>query len=420
MTLESFEDIRTALKQFMPTPRQFEVARFSLEDMKRLLAYLGDPQEKFKVIHIAGTSGKTSTSYYITALLKAAEQKVGLTVSPHVDEVNERVQIDLKPISEKKFVREFITFLKLVEESQIKPSYFAVIVALAFWLFAKEKVDYAVVEVGMGGLADATNVVKRADKVCVVTDIDFDHTEFLGSTLPEIAAQKAGIIHPHNFVFSYDQNDEVMAVLREVCEQQQAELHEIWPLRNAELPKNLPLFQRKNWYLALSVYRTLAERDGLPELSKKNLATTTETYIPARMETIQKGKKVVILDAAHNAQKLEALAQSITARYPDKKIALLFSVAQTKGRRTRSSVAVATKLADHMIITSFAGEQDVPKVSVQPRAIAEHCHLLGFDEWEIVADPQAAYKALLKRPEEILVVAGSFYLLNHVRPLILK
>ncbi len=420
MSLQSFADVNQALKRFIPTPRQFEQARFSLQDMKRLLEYLGNPQDTYRVVHIAGTSGKTSTSYYMAALLQATGKKVGMTVSPHVAEVNERVQLNLEPLPVITFTRYFDEFLQLIDQSDIQPSYFAVLVSFAYWVFAKEQVDYAVIEVGMGGLMDATNVVTRPDKTCVITDIDLDHTEFLGNTLAEIAAQKTGIVRPHNIVFSYDQNDEIMNVLREVCDQQQAELHEVWPLSDSELPKNLPLFQRKNWYLALSVYRYLAQRDGLSELTEQQLATTTETHIPARMETFERGKKIVILDGAHNAQKLEALVRSIRARYPNQDIALLFGLAQTKGRRTRSSIGVATKFAHHIIITSFAGEQDIPKVSVPTKSMAEECKHLGYNDWEIVADSVAALGVLLRRPEPVLLVAGSFYLLNHIRPLMLE
>ncbi len=414
--LKSFTDIHEALREFMPTPKQYEKARFSLEDMKKLLDFLGNPQEKLKVIHVAGTSGKTSTSYYMAALLQAAGKKVGLTVSPHVDEVNERVQVSLEPLPEKVFAREFQAFLNLVDESGIEPSYFAVILAFAYWYFAKEEIDYAVVEVGMGGLLDATNVVNRADKICVITDIDLDHTEFLGSSLAAIASQKAGIIHPHNPVFSYKQSEEVMNVLREICDQQQAELHEILTLKNASLPKQLPLFQRRNWYLAHKTFEFVSERDNLPGLGEAAELNAINTYVPARMETIEMGGKTLIMDGAHNAQKLQALFKSIKQRYPDDKIALLFSIVKTGGRRTQSTVETVVKFADHIVITSFYGEQDTPKFSVNPKQVAEKIHMTGFDDWEVIAEPEAAFRVLLKRPEKLLVVAGSFFLLNHIRP----
>lgn len=401
-------------------PHAQATGSYTLGRIRELMEKLGDPQHNYKVIHVAGTSGKTSSCYYIAAHLKEAGKKVGLTVSPHVDEINERIQIDLVPLPEKQFCKEFSTFLKLINKLSIKPTYFEVLVAFAYWEFARQKIDYAVVEVGLGGLLDGTNVVKTPDKVCVITDLGLDHTEILGQTLPEITAQKAGIIHPYNTVLMYEQSEEVMEVVREVCEGQQAELHEIKPLKANELPKVLPLFQRRNWYLANRVYNYVAKRDRLKKLDEAELLKTTQTYIPARMEVVEVKNKVVIMDGAHNSQKLETLLKSIAAKYPNQEIAILMALKHTKGIRTRTSLAAITKKANWLGLTSFTNFQDEPFASVDPTKLAEQCHTLGFDNWEIIENPKQAYKVLLRRPEPVLLITGSFYLLNHIRPLILK
>src|SRR5690606_38872097 len=121
-------------------------------------------------------------------LLAAAGQKVGMTVSPHVYEVNERVQINTKPLAETQFCRELSRFLNIIQSSGVRPTYFELLVAFAYWEFAEQGVDYAVIEVGLGGLLDGTNVVARDDKVCIITDIGFDHTSVLGKTLSAITA----------------------------------------------------------------------------------------------------------------------------------------------------------------------------------------------------------------------------------------
>lgn len=416
MEIKNFQDAHTVLKRFIPM--SMDRGAYTLGRMQQLMEALGNPQNTYKVVHIAGTSGKTSTCYYVTSLLQRAGCKVGLTVSPHVDEINERVQINLQPLPESKFCRQLQKFIKLVEATDIKPTYFELLVAFAYWQFAEDKVDYAVVEVGLGGLLDGTNVVSGSDKVCVITDIGLDHTEILGKTLPEIASQKAGIIRPHTSVFIYEQDEEVMDVIREVSEAQAADLHEIWPVKSGELPKNLPLFQRRNWYLAFCVYEFLAQRDGIDKLTEQLLSDSTQINVPARMETITLKDKVLIMDGAHNAQKLQTLFTSIKAKYPSQPIAALISMKHTKGMRTQTSLDVIVKYANWLGITTFVGEQDTPYKSVEAAKLAERCHMMGFDEWEVIEEPEVALKRLLERPEPVLLVTGSFYLLNHIRPVI--
>lgn len=146
--IENFAEARKVLSAFVPTGKP---APYTLNRMFRLMKLLGDPQENYHVIHVAGTSGKTSTSYYLAALLAKSDKKVGLTVSPHVDEVNERLQINLKPLSEKDYTKALSEFLEIIHKARINPTYFELLIAFAFWEFARQKVDYAVVEVGLGG-----------------------------------------------------------------------------------------------------------------------------------------------------------------------------------------------------------------------------------------------------------------------------
>lgn len=416
MEIKNFQDAHEVLKSFIP--KSLDKGAYTLDRIQHLMQALGNPQNTYRVIHVAGTSGKTSTCYYMASLLLETGSKVGLTVSPHVDEINERLQINLQPLAETKYCKQLQKFIKLVETTKIKPTYFELLVAFAYWQFAQDKVDYAVVEVGLGGLLDGTNVVSKADKVCIITDIGLDHTEVLGKTLPEIAAQKAGIIRPHNSVFMYEQDKEVLDVVREVCEAQSAELHEIVPIKSAELPKRLPLFQRRNWYLAFCTYGYVTERDGLLQLSEQQLANSTGIKIPARMETVSFKNKTLIMDGAHNAQKLQTLFKSIKAQYPNQDIAALISLKHTKGVRTQTSLDVIVKYISWLGITAFSGEQDTPYKSVDTAKIAERCHMMGFDQWEIMDDPEQAFTQLLKRPEPILLITGSFYLLNHIRPII--
>lgn len=155
-----------------------------------LCNHLGNPQDNFKTVHVAGTNGKGSSSHSLAAILQSAGYKTGLYTSPHLKSFTERVRINGLEITQEavvQFVEENKSFL-----DELKPSFFEMTVGLAFWYFAKEKVDIAVIEVGMGGRLDSTNVI--TPEVCLITNIGYDHVQFLGETLPEIAGEKAGII----------------------------------------------------------------------------------------------------------------------------------------------------------------------------------------------------------------------------------
>ncbi|HET6924268.1 MAG TPA: Mur ligase family protein, partial [Candidatus Saccharimonadales bacterium] len=308
----TFAEAHAALRKYYQVPLN---GPYTLDRMYRLLAAVGNPQDTLRAIHIAGTSGKTSTAYYAAALLQQTGAKVGLTVSPHVDEVNERVQLNLTPLPEAQFCAELTEFLALVEASDITPSYFECMIAFAYWEFARQQVDYAVVEVGLGGLLDGTNTIQRDDKVCVIADIGFDHTEVLGDTLEAIAAQKAGIIQPHNAVFVHPQDEAVMAVFQEACHAKVAELTVV----PDTLPFDslyLPSFQRRNLSLALAAVKYVLQRDGRNPLDDGQIETAARTHIPARMETVKSGGRTFILDGAHNAQKLATLFDDVERRFP--------------------------------------------------------------------------------------------------------
>ncbi len=412
--IKDFDDAHRLLNQFIPESSQLH--KFSLESMTKLMKYLGDPQDKLKIIHVAGTSGKTSTCYYIAALLTAAGKKVGLTVSPYVDEVNERVQINLKPLGETTFCHELGKFIDIVSKSQVKPSYFELLIAFAYWYFANQKVDFAVVEVGLGGLMDGTNVIHRQDKTCVITDIGLDHTHVLGNTIGEIAAQKAGIIGSHNPVFMYKQSQEVMESLVAQCTKEHAQLHELTTQQLLSQTQHLPPFQQRNFYLA----KTAAEYVADEQLTESQIGQAARTVVPARMEVVKHKGKTLIIDGSHNGQKMQALAEGIQKLYPNQPTAALVSFVDGEEGRAKGALEELVTVTNSLIVTSFSGEQDAPKHSLEPNQIANIAKQIGFAEVDVTNDPKAAFEKLLKRPEQILVVTGSFYLLNHIRPLILK
>ena len=415
--MQTFQEVNDRLRQYWPE----NLARkaYTLESMQQLMDYLGNPQEQTKIIHVAGTSGKTSTAYYVAALLKACGKRVGLSVSPHVDELNERMQVDLVPMPEAVFCRDITIFLALVEKSNIIPTYFELMTAFAYWQFARKGLEYGVIEVGIGGLIDATNVVTRRDKVCVITDIGLDHIKKLGSTLGEITAHKAGIIQLHNPVFCYRQGAEVMRMLTKAAQHKQADLHVLDPATDTQRNDTLPLFQQRNLGLACAAVAYVLQRDGGETLADSAVAQAALTYIPARMETLAYGDRTILIDGAHNAQKLHALCASLRHAYGDQPIAGLLAFVGGRNRDLDDAAKDLAQLIDHIILTDFQGEHDSPHNSLDPKELAKTFARQGAMSLEVIPGPEQALATLLKRPEKLLLVGGSFYFFNHIRPLLL-
>lgn len=412
--IRSFVEARHVLRAFYNQPGS---NTYTLDRMRTLMAYLGDPQNTLQIVHVAGTSGKTSTAYYVSALLEASGATVGLTVGPHVNEMNERVQINHAPLPEQAFCRALDEFLVLIAQSGVKPSYFELLVAFAFWQFARLGVDYAVIEVGLGGLLDGTNVITREDKVCVITDIGFDHTDILGKTLPEITTQKAGIIHEHNHVFMLTQPTEVMDVVRVTCQRKDAKLH-VASERHDDGTEKLPVFQRRNFSLASRAVAYVLARDGHVALTTEQLQAASNIYIPGRMEMHHFGRKTIIIDGAHNAQKMAALTESVRTAFPNQAVAALVALVKTSSNRWQPALDVLATITSDIIVTNFQVDpENSIKQSIPPAEIAVYLHEKRISS---VVEPvlKQACEQLLARPEPVLLVTGSFYVLSDARRLL--
>lgn len=415
-TITGFAEAEALLKRLAPA--QLPRRAYTLEYMQHFMEYIGNPQNKLRVVHVAGTSGKTSTCYYIASLLQATGKKVGLSVSPFIDHMNERVQINLVPLPERQFCEELALFLSLVNKSNIQLTRFELLSAFAYWEFARQQVDYVVMEVGMGGTYDATNVITNQDKVCVITDIGLDHQKQLGDTLGEITAHKAGIIGLGNTVFCYKQHTEVMDAIFERARQCQADVHILHPMDLSKEYSFLPVFQQRNFGLSKAVEISILKRDALKPLTGYQMLEAAKVHIPGRMEVVKIQGKTVILDGAHNAQKLHALRTSLVERYPGKTVAVLAAFKAKHSGRIEQASAELAALADHIIITSYGAPGSSEPYGEDPDIIAALCKVHGFWAVECVEDPARAWRRLLARPEDILLVTGSFYLFNDIRPLL--
>ncbi|MCK4456011.1 MAG: bifunctional folylpolyglutamate synthase/dihydrofolate synthase [Thermoplasmata archaeon] len=306
----------------------FKLQRFGvklgLDNVRELLGHLGNPHEKFKSIHVAGTNGKGSVCTFLSSALKEAGYKVGMYTSPHVLRYNERTQINGEEISDER-VMEYIKKIRPIaermgEESAVKhPTFFEFTTAIGFSYFADEDVDIAVVEVGMGGRLDATNLI--TSEVAVITHLALEHTEHLGKTLERIAKEKAGIIKPGVPVVSAEEN----SVIRRVCKERGCELtvveeecpyerisfdtsgQKLWigkPAQEFEI-RLIGAYQLQNVATALAVLDILrkGEHDIPDEAIRRGFA---RAKWPARLEVVRQ-KPTVIIDSSHNPDGMEKL-----------------------------------------------------------------------------------------------------------------
>jgi dihydrofolate synthase / folylpolyglutamate synthase len=269
---------------------QFRGVKLGLENVRRLLTALGEPQNELRCIHVAGTNGKGSVCAMIDSIARTAGLKTALFTSPHLIRFNERIQINGLPIDNENVVRGIDRIRQLIDEEH-HPTFFEINTALAFDYFRRQEVDLVVLETGLGGRLDATNVVHPL--VSVLTSIEMDHQKWLGNTLGEIAAEKAGIIKPRVPVVSGPQLAEVRNVLERIAAQRSAPISYADPLIEDQLVGLAGSHQRLNGAIAVSAIR----EGGLyasPQALKEGLAGV---YWPGRFQRINER---LVLDGAHN------------------------------------------------------------------------------------------------------------------------
>jgi len=274
-----------------------------------LVNHLGNPQQNFKSIHVAGTNGKGSTSSMIASVLMEAGYKVGLYTSPHLKDFRERITINGKQIS-REYVKKFVSNNKAFFEST-QLSFFEMTVGLAFQYFSDKKVDIAIIEVGMGGRLDSTNVITPL--LSVITNIGKDHTQFLGDTLEKIAFEKAGIIKPNIPVIIGEYTSETKPVFLEIAQKNNSEIHFAQEEKHPDYPCGLlGDYQFKNKKTVIETFRNLKSDLIVSEENIKNgiLNVVSNTNLQGRWQIVNEKPKV-ICDTAHNAHGLEIVMNQL-------------------------------------------------------------------------------------------------------------
>lgn len=343
----SYTGANKYLKSFIPPGYIYKsVQALKLERISYLLKLLGNPHKTLRFIHVGGTSGKGSTAYFLSRILTDQGYKTGLHVSPHLQEISERMQINGKPISIEEFinsVNRIKPLAKIVEKNLGlgKPTYFETTVAMAFDHFAKEKVDIAVIEVGLGGKLDATNVISPL--ISIITNVSLDHTDILGNSVQKIAADKAGIIKKGVPVISGASQLSVRRILKKKADNLQSKLyflgtHFNYSLTSSDLngsefnfnwdgkmSRNLRLsipgiYQVKNASLALAAVHLLKGINY--KISKDKLyKSINRVAVPGRFEIVKK-KPLIVLDGAHNPTKIKVFLESLSKFVPRQKFIL--------------------------------------------------------------------------------------------------
>ncbi|HLV38343.1 folylpolyglutamate synthase/dihydrofolate synthase family protein [Xanthomarina sp.] len=281
-----------------------------LKNTLLLAEHLKNPQHQLKTIHVAGTNGKGSTSHMLASVLQEAGYRVGLFTSPHLKDFRERIRINGVVVS-KTFVREFIKQNKAFLESQ-HLSFFEMTSGMAFAYFASEKVDIAVIEVGLGGRLDSTNII--TPEVSVITNIGFDHTQFLGHTLEAIAFEKGGIIKPGVPVVIGETQNETKQVFQELAKKNHSDIYFADTLIHEVLPSDLKgSYQQKNIKTVLQALEVLKQKSyeiSIEQIKKGLLQVVKNTGLQGRWQVLQEQPKI-ICDTAHNKEGLNYVVKQL-------------------------------------------------------------------------------------------------------------
>ncbi len=403
-----------------------------MERIRALCESLGNPQDKLKIIHVAGTNGKGSTSTMISNILRKSGYNTGLFISPYVSDFRERIQYNGNMIEKKELAECVESVKKIIDDLSkkgIQPTEFEALTATAFLYFEHKKCDFVVLEVGLGGRLDSTNVI-NAPYVSVITSISFDHTAILGDTIEKIASEKCGIIKfgAETVVYPF-QDDNAMQIIRNTCEKKCNSL--IIPdidsltVGDEKLDGTDVEYKGISYKLPLAgkhmIYNSITAVEAIKSLERFNIDISDETIkngiessvMPARTELIKK-KPVIILDGGHNEGCANALADYIRKHISDKRIVMVSSMMADKDYE--SYLKTVLPFAETFIAT----KADVPRALSSDELLktaSAYCNNC-YD----IPDPEKAVKAAINiiQPEDALVICGSFYLAGEIRDYLLN
>lgn len=403
-----------------------------LDSIRKLCEALGNPQDTLKFVHIAGTNGKGSTLAYISTILKCAGYKVGRYISPTIFEYRERIQVNGRMIT-KKALREGMELVKAACEDMVArglphPTPFEVETALAFWYFQKMKCDIVVLETGMGGLLDATNVITTT-LAAVIASVGRDHMKFLGNTVEEIAKQKAGIIKNDCYVICMKQKNSVMQVIEEEAQRKNSILRVADPEQASHIRygiekqqfdyadmKKLEItlagqFQIANAVLAVETVLTLSEK-GFAVARQAIRKGLLETRWQGRFTVVAR-KPLFIVDGAHNEDAAAKLANSIEFYFTNKRI--IYIMGMLKDKEYDKVIDLTYKYADQIItVTPPGNPRALPAYELAKEIAKVHSKVTAVDSLEEAVE----MSRLLAGKDDVIIAFGSLSYLGRLMQLL--
>ena len=400
--------------------------KLGLSNITKFLSYLGNPQNSFPSIHVAGTNGKGSTVAIAEAMLTAAGFRVGVFTSPHLVDFRERIKINGRLIDKKYITDFFNSNFKKIESLPI--TFFEAVTGLAFNYFKDEQIDIGLIETGMGGRLDATNVINP--KVSVITNVETEHTKWLGFKVQQIATEKAGIIKAGVPVVTAAANMDARRVIRQICEQNKCKLVSVFDetqLAIKEITRDnteLDIFTRSNKYYNLrlslpgrhqlenAICALIAVELFEQQTGMKTSATAVNTGFRSvkwdgRLQRVNQSPDI-ILDVAHNPAALSRVGEYFREFYPDTKIIAVFGVLSDKDYHTM--LKELDRIAKVIILTKPMTER-----AADPNLLAEEAAKIHTN-FQLIPDVREAYRTAreLCRPDEVILVTGSHFTVSEV------
>jgi dihydrofolate synthase/folylpolyglutamate synthase len=413
-----------------------------LDHMRALLARLGNPHRRLRIVHVAGSKGKGSTAAMLACILRRAGYRTGLFTSPHLCRVEERFQVDEQPITSAELTTLLAEIRNCVEAEArsggVPYTFFEVATALGFLHFVRRRVEAAVLEVGLGGRLDSTNVCLPI--LSVITSISFDHTDILGDRLSSIAAEKGGIIKARRPVVSGVTVPEARTVIERICRERRARLRQLdADFRYAYIPGHITATRRQRSQVAVVTARRRWPQFELNLLGDHQAANAAvaiasveelcaagwhvsdaavaaglaEVSWPARLEVFG-SKPLIVLDCAHNIASASALLRTLQSSFPSTRRLLIFA-----GSGDKDLAGMFRVLSPHFAHVFLTRYTNNPR-SVPPERLAELLRANGDLPHTICDTPADAYRAAraATREDDLICITGSVFLAGELRPLL--